>query len=168
MTTPKLPIALVAVLLMGILLFVGMFRVHSQTRKSAQAAAAGTREQDMVNAIKTLEDELRIAMVKGNATWWNNNLSSEYTETDATGKVMNKSQAVAMQQSKYLIYETLDFGDRTVHTFNGDTVIVTGKMTIQGTNQGQSISGNYQFTRVWVKQGLEWKLASRQETKIVP
>lgn len=168
MALRKLPFALVAVLLMGTLLFMGIFPVHSQTRKSGQASAAASREQDMVNAIKSLEDELRVAMVTGNATWWNNNLSSEYTETDANGKVMNKSETVAKQQSKYLIYETLDFGDRAVHTFNGDTVIVTGKMTVQGTDQGQSISGNYQFTRVWVKQGLEWKLASRQETKIAP
>jgi hypothetical protein len=140
----------------------------TQTRRSSPAGSASAREQDVVREIKTLEDGLRIAMVKGEASWWNTRLSSEYTETDATGKVRNKDAAVAAQLAKTLIYDTLNFGDRTLRTFNGDTVIVTGRVTAQGSNQGQSFNADYQFTRVWVKQGLEWKLASQQETRIAP
>lgn len=136
-----------------------------QARKTAQASTAA-REQDTLKEIKRLEDELRIAMVKGDATWWNVYLSSEYSETDANGKVRNKAETMEMHQSKTLIYETLDFSDRTVRTFNGDTVIVTGRMAAQGTDQGRAFNTDYQVTRVWVKQGLEWKLASLQETKV--
>jgi hypothetical protein len=147
--------------------FAGVSVIHAQARKTAHASA-GYREQDMLNAIKKLEEEMRIAILKGDATWWMSYLSDEYSETAADGKVKNKSETVEMQRSKYLIYDTLNFSDRTVHTFNGDTVIVTGKLTQQGTNQGQSINGEFQFTRVWVKQGLEWKLASYQMTRIAP
>lgn len=137
----------------------------AQARKSPQPSTAA-REQDMLKEIKRLEDELRIAMVKGDATWWNAYLSSEYAETDANGKLRNKAETMEMHESKTLIYEALDFSDRTVRTFNGDTVIVSGRMTAQGTDQGHPFNTDYQFTRVWVRQGLEWKLASLQETKV--
>jgi ketosteroid isomerase-like protein len=141
--------------------------IYAQTRKSVRPSA-GYREQDMLNAIKKLEDEMRIAMLKGDATWWISYLSDEYSETEPNGRVLSKREAVDMQQSKHLIYDALNFSDRTVHTFNGDTAIVTGKVTREGTDQGQSINGQFQFTRVWVKQGLEWKLASYSMTRTEP
>ena len=137
---------------------------HPQSKKTAHPAG-GYREQDMLNAVKQLEDGLRIAVLKGDPTWWNAYLSDEYSQTDADGKVLNKAETIQRQSSKYLIYEALNFSDRTVHTFNLDAVIVSGKMIVDGTNEGQSISGTFQFTRVWVKQGLEWKLASFQMTR---
>ena len=159
--------ALIKMSLILSLLLPSMSPLHPQSRKTTHAPAA-YREQDMLNAIKKLEDEMRIAVLKGDASWWISYLSDEYSETEADGKVRNKSEAVEMQRSKYLIYDTLNFSDRTVRTFNGDTVIVTGKMTVEGTNQGQSMSGQFQFTRVWVRQGLEWKLASYQMTRTAP
>jgi hypothetical protein len=47
-------------------------------------------------------------------------------------------------------------------------VIVTGKVTVEGTYRGQSLSGDFQFTRVWVKNGLVWELAASQYTKTGP
>jgi ketosteroid isomerase-like protein len=140
-------------------------RGHAQTRKTAHSSA-GFREQDMLNAIRKLEDEMRIALLKGDAGWWSAYLSDEYSETEPDGKILSKAQAVERQRSKTLVYDTLNLSDRTVHTYNGDTVILTGKVTVEGTDQGQSMSGVFQFTRVWVKQGLEWKLASYQMTRV--
>jgi hypothetical protein len=37
---------------------------------------------------------------------------------------------------------------------------------VQGAVDGKSISGNYRFTRVWIKEGLDWKLAAEQMTRI--
>lgn len=154
-------------LLSVLVLLSAMSPVYPQAAKTPRASA-GFREQDMLNTIKKLEEELRLALLKGDGGWWSSYLSDQYSETEPDGKVRNKAQAVEMQRSKYLIYDTLNFSDRTVRTFNGDTVIVTGKVTVAGTNQGQSISGDFQFTRVWVKQGLEWKLASYQMTQATP
>lgn len=146
------------------LLVFGIFPAAAQAGKTAHVSP-GYREQDMLNAIKKLEDDMRVAVLKGDISWWNAYLSDEYSETGADGKVRNKTETIDMLKSKYLIYDTMNFSDRAVHTFNVDTVIVTGKVTIAGTNQGQSINGDFQFTRVWVRQGLEWKLASYQLTR---
>lgn len=155
----KIPLA--AILLAGILL------LHAQTRKPATAVPAN-RDQEAFNAIAKLEDQMRLATLKGDATWWDEYLSDYCTDTDFQGKVNNKAGIVAMHRSPDLSYDTMNLSDRSVHVFNGDTVIVTGKVTIEGTYRRQSLSGDYQFTRVWTKSGLDWRLAASQATKIAP
>ncbi len=149
------------------MLLSSMLLLHSQMHRPATAAPV-SREQEAFNAIAKLEDQLRLATLKGDATWWDEYLSEYYTDTDAKGKVSNKAAVVAMHRSPDLVYDTMNLSDRSVHVFNGDTVVVTGKVTIEGSYAGQSLSGDYQFTRVWAKAGLEWQLAASQATKIAP
>jgi hypothetical protein len=116
--------------------------------------------------IGKLEDEMRLAYLKGNAGWWVENLDDGFTDIDFQGKVSNKSQIVELQRSSLLIYDTVNLSERTLHVFNADTVIVTGRMTAEWTNHGQNFSGDFQITRVWVKRGLVWQLAAQQATRI--
>jgi len=136
--------------------------------QTARKPAGSVRDQGNVQAIGKLEDEMRIAILKGTAGWWVEHLSEGYTGTDFQGKVTNRDQTIELQRSTDLIYDTWNLSDRAVHTFNGDTVIVTGKVTVEGTYRGQSLSGDFQFTRVWVKNGLVWELAASQYTKTGP
>ena len=136
--------------------------------QTARKPAGSVRDQGNVQAIGKLEDEMRIAILKGTAGWWVEHLSEGYTGTDFQGKVTNRDQTIELQRSTDLVYDTWNLSDRAVHTFNGDTVIVTGKVTVEGTYRGQSLSGDFQFTRVWVKNGLVWELAASQYTKIGP
>ncbi len=130
------------------------------------APAPSNRDQETVQAIGKLEDEMRLAILKGSAGWWVEHLSDGYTGTDSQGKVTNRAQAIELQRSADLVYDTWNLSDRAVHTFNGDTVIVTGKVTVEGSYRGQSLSGDFQFTRVWVRNGLVWELAAAQLTKV--
>ena len=146
------------------LLIVSSLPLSSQTRKQA----AGPSAQDAVNAIGKLEDEMRMASLKGLGGWWSDHLTDSYVEIDGQGKVSTKAEVVAMHKSPDLVMETVNLSDRNVQTFNGNTVIVTGKMTLVATYRDQNLSGDYQFTRVWVKQGLEWKLAVMQTSARLP
>jgi hypothetical protein len=146
----------------GVLLCSGLLLCAQTARKPV----APHRDQDNVQAIGKLEDEMRIAVLKGTAGWWVEHLSEGYTGTDFQGKVSNRAQTIELQRSTDLVYDAWNLSDRAVHTFNGDTVIVTGKVTVEGTYRGQSLSGDFQFTRVWVKNGLVWELAAAQYTKI--
>ena len=137
-----------------------------QTRRPA--GAANSRGQDAVKAVGELEEQMRMAVLKRDAGWWADYLTDSYVETDSRGKVSNKADIVAMHKSPDLVIETWNLSDRNVQTFNGDTVIVTGKVTVAGTNGDHNLSGDYQFTRVWVKMGLEWKLAAMQIAAVTP
>lgn len=149
-------------LVVAILLSSGLLLCAQTPRKQG----APHRDQDSVQAIGKLEDEMRIAILKGSAGWWVEHLSEGYTGTDFQGKVTNRAQTIELQRSTDLVYDTWNLSDRAVHTFNGDTVIVTGKVTVEGTYRGQSLSGDFQFMRIWVKNGLVWELAAEQRTKI--
>jgi hypothetical protein len=109
---------------------------------------------------------MRLAILKGSAGWWVEHLSEGYTGTDPQGKVSNRAQTIELERSADLVYDTWNLSDRAVHIFNGNTVIVTGKVTVEGTYRGQSLSGDFQFTRVWVRNGVLWELAASQLTKI--
>jgi hypothetical protein len=146
------------------LLIVSILPLSSQPRKQATGPSA----QDAVNAIGKLENEMRMASIKGLGGWWSDHLTDSYVEIDGQGKVSAKAEVVALHKSPDLVIETVNLSDRNVQTFNGDTVIVTGRMTLVATYRDQTLSGDYQFTRVWVKQGLEWKLAAMQTSARIP
>lgn len=142
----------------------GILPLSAQNRRQA----AGPSAQDAVNTIRRLEDEMRMASLKSLGGWWSDHLTDSYVEIDGQGKVSNKAEVIAMHKSSDLVIETVNLSDRNVQTFNGDTVIVTGRVTLVATYGDQNLSGDYQFTRVWVKLGLEWKLASMQTSSRIP
>jgi hypothetical protein len=138
---------------------------YSQTPRKT-ATAPPRPAEDVTATIGKLEEEMRLASLKGTAGWWVEHLAEGYTETDSLGKVRNRDEVIAMQRSSDLVYDAWNLSDRTLHTYNGDTVIIIGKLNLEGTYKGQSLSGDFQFTRVWIRRGLEWQMASSQYTRI--
>jgi hypothetical protein len=149
-----------------VLLLSSIGLLYPQTARKPTAKAPLNRDQEIVNTVRKLEDDMRLASLKGNAGWWAEYLADGYTDTDFRGKVSSKAEIIEMQRSGDLSYDTLNLSDRAVLIFNGDTVIITGKLTADGAYRGQSLSGEYQITRVWIKTGSDWKLAASQATKI--
>lgn len=146
------------------LLLTSLLKLQAQTRKPTVAA----RNQNVdVAAIQKLEEGTRLAALKGDAGWWDTYLADNFTDIDFQGKVSSKAQIMAMYRSSQVAYNTLNLSERTVRIF-GDTVIVTGKMAAEGTYRGQNFSGDFQFTRVWVRTAFGWQLAASQATKIAP
>jgi len=152
-------IVVLAVLLLGVL-------GYSQTSRKAPASAPARPPEDLAATIGKLEDQMRLASLKGTSGWWVENLADGYTETDFLGKVRTREEVIEMQRSSDLVYDAWNVSDRTLHTYNGDTVIITGTLNAEGSYKGQSLSGDFQFTRVWVKRGQEWKLVSSHSTRI--
>ena|SRR5437899_3200003 len=148
--------ALAALLLSSIVL------LSAQTTKKAPAAPS----ENTGAVIGKLEDEMRLAALKGTAGWWADHLDDAFLDTDFQGKVRTKAEVVDIFKSNRAIYETMNLSERTLHVFNGNTVIVTGRMNLEGTYQSQPLSGDFQVTRVWAKQGLVWMLVSSQATRI--
>ncbi|HKF55130.1 MAG TPA: nuclear transport factor 2 family protein [Blastocatellia bacterium] len=151
--------------ILAVLLLSGIVLLYGQGKRTPSAPR--NRNQESLNAIQKLEDDMRLAALKNDAAWWVENLADGFTGTDFLGHVRDRSQTIELQRSSALVYDAMNLSDRNVHIFN-DTVIVTGKMTTEGTYRGQDLSGDFQFTRVWVRIGEDWKLVASQSTKIVP
>jgi hypothetical protein len=144
------------------LLLIGSVASAQAPRKAAPQA----RASDTSAIIQRLEAELRLALLKHEPSWFEEHLAQSYTEVDAQGNLHSRAEALEFYRSADLSVETYNLSDGTARTFNGDVAILTGKIEVQGTFKDQSLSGNFRFTRIWVKQGLAWELAGMQLTRI--
>lgn len=150
---------------MLVLLLPSLLLLQSQgSRKQGRPVVSSP--QQIAEAIQHLESELRIATMKGDASWFQEHLAENYAETDAQGKISNRSEVIQFYRTTQPEYDSWNLSEGTARTYNGNTVILTGKLELEATVRGQSVSGAYRFTRVWIKQGLEWQLAASQTTRI--
>jgi|SRR5579864_213607 len=114
--------------------------------------------------IASLEDQAKDAAVKADASFLENYLADDYVGVGGTGKVNNKSEAIEMRKNGTVKYDSIDVSDRKIRVY-GNTAIVNLKADVKLTVNGQDMSGPYRVSRVWVKQGGKWKIASFQSTK---
>ncbi len=137
----------------------------SQARQKAATPVVSSPEE-IAKSIQKLESDLRIATMKGEASWFEQYLADNYVETDATGKVSTRADIVKLYRNTQPEYDSWNLSEGTAQTFHGNTVILTGKLDLEGTVDGKSVSGSFRFTRVWIQDGLDWKLAAEQMTRI--
>jgi ketosteroid isomerase-like protein len=93
--------------------------------------------------------------------------SDDYTFITLRGDLRTKSDIVKGFQSKSFKYDSRTISDLRVRVF-GDTAVVTGRSTQKGTEGGKDYSGDYRFTRVYVKQNGRWITVALQATLIEP
>jgi hypothetical protein len=148
-------------------LLVSFVLLHGQTtRKRSGTAPVVPSQQQIAETIQRLERELRIATMKGDASWFEQHLAENYADVDAQGKVSSRSEVIQFYRTAQPEYDTWNLSDGTARTFNADTVILTGKVDLEGTVGGQHVSGSFRYLRVWIRQGLDWQLATQQATHI--
>jgi hypothetical protein len=122
--------------------------------------------EDIAKAIQQLESDLRIATMKGEASWFEQHLAETFIETDAAGKAHNRADILRLYRNTQPEYDAWNLSEGTAQTFHGNTVVLTGKLDLEGKVGGKNISGTFRFIRIWIKDGLDWKLAAEQMTKI--
>lgn len=151
----------------GILLFVLVLAVYqAPAQTSHRRHARPEASHNIAETIQKLEGELRIATMKCDASWFEDHLIATYTETDAQGKLHGRDEVIQYYRTAQPEYDSWNLSDGTARTFNDNTVILTGILQVQGAAKDKNLSGNFRFTRVWIKAGTEWELASSQMTRI--
>jgi hypothetical protein len=131
-----------------------------------RATAVVSSPEDIAKSIQQLESDLRIATMKGEASWFEQHLAETFIETDAAGKTRNRADILQLYHNTQPEYDAWNLSEGTAQTFHGNTVVLTGRLDLEGKVDGKSISGAFRFLRVWIKDGLDWKLAAEQMTKI--
>jgi ketosteroid isomerase-like protein len=129
---------------------------------SAQGQTTG---QNVEQEIRRLDGEIGRAIVGRDIAILDALVSSGYTHTNPLGEVFSKEQIAGAIQSGTLDVESYDTDDVTVHVF-GDAAVVTGRAKVKGRLREQDITGQYRYTRTYVKQGGGWQVAATQLTGI--
>lgn len=150
-------------LLLVSVLFAAIAMVYPQ---AAHRRAGRDSTQEIGKTIEQYEDQLRIASLKGDASWFEQHLAEGYTEIDAQGKMSSRADVIRAYRTSDLAYDTMNLSEGSARIFNRDTVLLIQKEELAGGLHGQNFSGIFRCARLWIKQNGEWQLAATQLTRI--
>jgi hypothetical protein len=137
---------LVTVMMVTIILHVGVAQGTAQS-------ARGNDEQQVLAA----EEALGKAIEAGDVAMYDKLTASDFQFITGAGAIMSKADRLALlKKGGSKGFRTSDHRVR----FYGDVAVVTGR---QGPGEGP-----VRFSRVWVKQGSEWRAVVTQATSIQP
>ena len=137
--------------------------VHPQ---AARRRTAHDSTQEIGKAIEQYENQLRIASLKGDASWFQEHLAESYTEIDAEGKVSSRADVIQAYRTSDLAYDTMNLSEGSARIYNGNTVLLIQKEELAGGLHGKNFSGVFRCSRLWIRQNGEWQLAATQLTRI--
>jgi ketosteroid isomerase-like protein len=137
-------------------------------------AADGSADNSAVREIQELEAQFGRAVIAGDRAYYDRVLAEDFTHTSHSG--VFKTRAQFMAESKFdeqkdlksarTRYDAYDVDDLAIRIY-GDTAVVTGRTSPKGrTAQGQPITGQYRYLRVWVKRQGRWQAVAFQGTRI--
>jgi len=132
----------------------------AQTQGSRAALSA---EQE----IRSLEEARNQAIVHGDAAALERMTADDYTFITLRGELRTKAEIVKGFQSGSFKYDSREISDLKIRVY-GDTAVVTGRSTQKGRENGKDYSGDYRFTRVYVKQNGRWVTVALQATLVQP
>jgi uncharacterized protein (TIGR02246 family) len=121
--------------------------------------------------IAALETRLNDAIVKADREFFDRVFADDFTHTNHAGVLRTKAQWMAnhkfdAEKPAKSAYDTFDVDDLAVRVY-GDTAVVTGRSTPKGRDsKGGAITGQYRFTRVWVKRQGRWQVVAFQGTRV--
>ncbi len=131
-----------------------------------QKAPAKGNSGNVETHIATLEDESIKAALKGDSSFAEKYLATDYVGiSGATGQMVNREESLQNWKSGAVKYQSIDERNRKIRVY-GNTAIVNADYSVKGNHKGQDFSGDYRGTRVWVKQGNDWKVVSFQTTPV--
>jgi ketosteroid isomerase-like protein len=133
-------------------------------------SAASAADKDDKNAIKKelekLEADWATAVETNDPKRIERFFTADFLLFGAGGILQDRKQHLEDFRSGKLVVKSVKIGDTTVHVYK-DAAVVSSQVEVMGKFGGRDISGTYQFTDTWVKQGEQWLAAARQQTRMV-
>ena len=114
-----------------------------------------------------LEERLRRAMLASDAGALDALISDDLLFTTQTGDVVGKAADLDEHRSGRLRLTALDPSDRRVLVLAG-AAVVSVRMAVAGTYEGEPFSGVYRYTRVWGRVGERWRVVGGHMSGVPP
>jgi len=133
----------------------------------ARAQSANVPSTSTEEEIKSIEEERNRAILSGDAATLDRMTADDYTFITLRGELRSKAEIVKGFQSGAFKYESRTISALKVRVY-GDTAMVTGRSAQKGKENGKDYSGDYRFTRVYVRNKGRWVTVALQTTPIQP
>lgn len=134
---------------------------------SSAMGQISTPDQSAKDEIKALEEQRNRAILSGDAATLERMTSDDYTFITLRGELRTKAEIVKGFQSGSFKYDSRTISDLNIRVY-GHSAIVTGRSIQKGVENGKDYSGDYRFTRVYIKQRGRWITVALQTTPIRP
>jgi ketosteroid isomerase-like protein len=132
---------------------------------TAQTGVPSTIQASTEAEIKNLEEARNQAVLHGDVAALDHMTSDDYTFITLRGELRTKSDILPGFRSGSFHYESRQISDLKVRLY-GNTAVVTGRSIQKGMENGKDYSGDYRFTRVYVKQNGRWLTVALQTTLV--
>jgi hypothetical protein len=117
--------------------------------------------------LRRVIDQARSANVKADVATLDKHLADDYVRIRGNGSVQSKADILDWFRTGKLTMSVDDASDMTIHTYGNTAVVITNE-NVKGVLMGKEYAGQYRDSRVFVKDGGEWKEVLHTSTKIVP
>jgi len=121
------------------------------------------KKSQTVQELIKLEREFGDAQPRRDIARLNQLIADDFVATVPPGKVINKAEVIAQVTSPDLEMESLVNDDIQVRIY-GNVAIVTARGAARGKYKGQDASGQFRYTRVWIKREGRWQAIAAQST----
>ena len=113
------------------------------------------------------EERLRLAMLDSDVNALDEMLAPELVFTNHLGQVLGKQDDLAAHQSGKFKIEVLIPSDRRIQVI-GNVAIVTVKVHLIGSYEGNGFNNNLRFTRIWnLSSGGTWQIVAAHSSVVV-
>jgi ketosteroid isomerase-like protein len=118
-----------------------------------------------VRIIERLEERWQQAELEANIAVMAEMLSDDYLGIYSDGTVATKAETMAAFKSGAIHFTEMSTSDRKIRVF-GATAVVVSKAEVAGVNEGENMSGQYRYTRVYHRGNGVWKIVSFEASPI--
>lgn len=140
-------------LLLLLTLFVGVLRAAEDPVIAAVRAADDER-----TAATKAADPARLAAI----------FSDGLHYAHSSGKIDDKASYVASLTSRKTIYESFKYETRNFTIAGPGVVLMTGRVVVHASNDGQKVINDLNFLAVWREEGGKWRFLAWQSCKNPP
>ena len=149
----------------SILILIMIISADHPVGQTRQKDISLNSETNVERDIKSLEEARNQAVLHGDVATLDRMTSDDYTFITLRGELRTKSDILKGFASGSFHYDSRQVSDLKVRVY-GDTAIVTGRSVQKGMENGKDYSGDYRFTRVYVKENGHWLTVALQTTLI--
>ncbi len=134
--------------------------IYNSDKPAAGATADGADEE----ALLQISRDWSNAVINKDKAALDNILADDYVGTGERG-VRNKRQTISQATSSALKIESAEDSNMQAMVF-GDTAIVHGMTTVEGTEERQDISGQYRWTDIYERRDGRWQAVASYGTSV--
>ncbi|HEX8370403.1 MAG TPA: nuclear transport factor 2 family protein [Pyrinomonadaceae bacterium] len=115
--------------------------------------------------IRKLDDELATAVLRRDSAFMDGLWADEASVITPFGDLFGKDMMIHFDEK--LVNESIVTGEIEVRVYDRTAAaVVTGRTTIKSRYEDLDLSGQYRFTRIYLKQEEDWRIVAYQAARI--